>query len=140
MDKKQLVEKVKELGCTVEINHEDGRRYKTVHIIAPMGKNFGGNHELANGSRKNHRKHDPKWKCRHCDGIFLEKDSITAVNLLGKAEEISRCPICKSVVGFIRICDERGCRREADFDYTTPEGHRYTCGIHMKPPHINARR
>jgi hypothetical protein len=45
MNKKQLFQKVEALGCTVEINLEDGR-YKTVHITAPQGKNFGGNHEL----------------------------------------------------------------------------------------------
>ncbi len=45
MNKKQLVQKVEAMGCTVEVDLEDGR-YKTVHITAPMGKNFGGNHEL----------------------------------------------------------------------------------------------
>lgn len=44
MNKKQLIQKVESLGCTVEINLEDGR-YQTVRIIAPQGKNFGGNHE-----------------------------------------------------------------------------------------------
>jgi hypothetical protein len=45
VNKKQLFQKVEALGCTVEIDLEDGR-YKTVHITAPQGKNFGGNHEL----------------------------------------------------------------------------------------------
>ena len=45
MNKKQLIQKVEALSCSVEVNLEDGR-YQTVHITAPMGKNFGGNHEL----------------------------------------------------------------------------------------------
>jgi len=45
MNKKQLIKKVEAMGCTVEIDLENGR-YKTVRIIAPQGKNFGGNHEL----------------------------------------------------------------------------------------------
>jgi len=45
MNKKQFIQKVESMGCTVEIDLEAGR-YKTVHIIAPQGKNFGGNHEL----------------------------------------------------------------------------------------------
>jgi hypothetical protein len=45
MNKKKLYKKVQELGCTVEVDLDDGR-YKTVHITAPKGKNFGGNHEL----------------------------------------------------------------------------------------------
>ena len=45
MNKATFVKKVEELGCTVEIDLEDGR-YKTVHITAPKGKNFGGSHEL----------------------------------------------------------------------------------------------
>ena len=44
MNRKQFIQKVESLGCTVEIDLEDGR-HKTVHITAPMGKNFGGNHE-----------------------------------------------------------------------------------------------
>ena len=45
MNKIQLIKKVEKMGCTVEIDLENGR-YQTVYIIAPMGKNFGGNHEL----------------------------------------------------------------------------------------------
>ncbi len=45
MNRKQLISKVEALGCTAEIDLESGR-HQTVHIIAPMGKNFGGNHEL----------------------------------------------------------------------------------------------
>ena len=45
MNKKDLISKSEKLGCTVEIDLYDGRN-KTVHITAPKGKNFGGNHTL----------------------------------------------------------------------------------------------
>lgn len=45
MKKQALIEAVEKLGCTVEIDLEDGR-YKTVIITAKPGHNFGGNHEM----------------------------------------------------------------------------------------------
>lgn len=45
MKKKDFIKKVESLGCSVEIDLEDGRN-KTVRIIAPKGKNLGGSHEL----------------------------------------------------------------------------------------------
>lgn len=43
MKKQDLIKKLAEYGCTVEIDLEDGRN-KTVRIRAD-GKNFSGNHE-----------------------------------------------------------------------------------------------
>lgn len=44
MNKQDLIRKVAALGCAVEIDLDDGRN-KTTRVIAPEGKNFGGNHE-----------------------------------------------------------------------------------------------
>ena len=50
MNKKTFLKKIAELGCTANLDLED-ESYKTIEIIAPKNKNFGGNHTMLTSLR-----------------------------------------------------------------------------------------
>lgn len=63
------------------------------------------------------------WRCQDCDEISVESSLLTAPSPFDPRQTITGCPHCKSAEGFDSICDEPGCRREAN------------CGMNHGPKH-----
>lgn len=76
-----------------------------------------------------------KSKCLDCGWIGDNDDVLTAPNPFDaySDESIEACPKCKTVENMAPVCDEPGCKREANCGTPTPAGYRHTCSKHAPP-------
>ena len=82
-----------------------------------------------------------RWRCKFCDAVTLEKDLLTAPSPFCDTYELKGCPRCKDCQeGFVAVCDEPGCIREATSGWPTGDdsdawgGYRRTCQTHRDLP------
>lgn len=77
------------------------------------------------------------WRCNECDhrmddGAVLK---ITVPHPKGGAPvPVGQCPECGAVDQFTNVCDEPGCRKDADCGWPDDKAYRRTCGDHYITP------
>ena len=79
------------------------------------------------------RDEDKRWQCDDCGAITLGAELLRAKNPFDETDTIIGCPNCKSVSGFIEICDEPGCTNEATCGFPVDDAfgfYRRTCLEH----------
>lgn len=76
-------------------------------------------------------KKDRKWQCEFCAAVSVESELLTAPNPFNQTDELIGCPVCKSVEGFIELCEIEGCTKGATCGGPGNDGvYRRTCGPH----------
>jgi hypothetical protein len=71
------------------------------------------------------------WRCGTCDWRGVESEIMRAENPFG-GDELQGCPNCGEVNGFVNVCDEPGCTKDAECGWPSEAGYRRTCGDHWK--------
>lgn len=77
---------------------------------------------------------DTRWRCKSCDAMLAQSELLQAPSPFDQQETLVACPKCRQCSdGFMNICDEPGCNREANCGWPTKDGgYRRTCYKHME--------
>ena len=76
----------------------------------------------------------PKLGCSECDWRGFAEDMLEAENPFEPDQMITGCPTCMSIDKEVRICDIKGCNREATCGTPVPDDREYvtSCGQHYQ--------
>lgn len=74
---------------------------------------------------------DRNWRCEFCMAVSVESKLLRGPNPFDAEDELIGCPSCKSVEGFIELCEIEGCLNGATCGGPGSDGvYRRTCGDH----------
>lgn len=71
-------------------------------------------------------------RCKECANLLINEQLLQAPNPFAPEETLFGCPNCKSVEGFLPVCDEPDCERVATCGCPTETGYRNTCFEHSE--------